>query len=143
MVFLVSDSNKSGASSSAEPPLVAVVDDDPSVLRSLRSLLLSSGFRVQTFQSAAAFLASAQTTAAGCLVLDLSMPGMTGSDLVSHLGRTCRPVPFVVLTAVADPAEKERMLQSGAVAFLRKPASGPELLRAIRSALAGSGGSPK
>ena len=104
MVFLVSASNKSGASSSAEPPLVAVVDDDPSVLRSLRSLLLSSGFRVQTFQSAAAFLASAQTTAAGCLVLDLSMPGMTGSDLVSHLGRTCRPVPFVVLTAVADPA---------------------------------------
>jgi FixJ family two-component response regulator len=134
-ILFVSDTNGGGARSPAEPPLVAVVDDDPSILRSLRSLLLSSGLRVQTFQSAAAFLASAEAAATGCLVLDLSMPGMTGADLVSQLTMTGRPVPFVVLTAVADPEERERMTQNGAVAFLRKPASGQELLRAIRGAL--------
>jgi FixJ family two-component response regulator len=131
----VSDSSEGRTRSPAEPPLVAVVDDDPSVLRSLRSLLLSSGCRVQTFQSAAAFLASAEGTETSCLVLDLSMPGMTGSDLVSHLIATHRLVPFVVLTAVADPEERERMMQKGAVACFRKPASGTELLKAIRTAL--------
>jgi FixJ family two-component response regulator len=134
----MSGSTGSGNRSGTEPRLVAVVDDDPSVLRSLRSLLLSSGFRVQTFQSAAAFLASAEATEADCLVLDLSMPGMTGLDLVFHLRATHRGVPFVVLTAVADPEERERMMQNGAVACLRKPASGPELLRAIRTALEGA-----
>jgi FixJ family two-component response regulator len=97
-------------------------------------LLLSSGFRVQTFQSAAAFLASAEAAETSCLVLDLSMPGMTGSELVSHLKATNRLVPFVVLTAVADPEERERMMQNGAVACLRKPTSGPELLKAVRAA---------
>jgi FixJ family two-component response regulator len=134
----VSDTNAGAPRFPAEPPLVAVVDDDPSILRSLRSLLLSSGFRVQTFQSAASFLASAEAAAAGCLVLDLSMPGMTGADLVAHLYGTCRAVPFVVLTAIADGEEKDRMMKNGAVAFLRKPTSGPELLRAIRTALGGA-----
>jgi FixJ family two-component response regulator len=131
----VNDTPGGGARSSAEPPLVSVVDDDASILRSLRSLLLSSGFRVQIFSSAAAFLASEEAAASSCLVLDLSMPGMTGPDLVAHLAATNRPVPFIVLTAVADAEERERMLQIGAAAFLRKPTSGTELLRAIRSAL--------
>jgi FixJ family two-component response regulator len=131
----VLSSSGGGARAPAEPRLVAVVDDDPSILRSLRSLLISSGFRVQTFPSAAAYLASAEALATGCLVLDLSMPEMTGSDLVSHLIAAHRPVPFVVLSAVADPAERERMMDKGAVAFLRKPASGAELISAIRTAL--------
>jgi FixJ family two-component response regulator len=134
----VPDTNGGGARFPAEPPLVAVVDDDASIQRSLRSLLLSSGFRVETFPSAAAFLASAEAAATSCLVLDLSMPGMTGAELVAHLTATRRSVPFVVLTALADPEEKDRMMRSGAVAFLRKPTSGPELLRAIRSALNGA-----
>jgi FixJ family two-component response regulator len=135
----VPDSQRGQHRSIAEGPLVAVVDDDPSMLRSLRSLLLSSGFRVQTFDSAAAFLASAEAAATNCLVLDLSMPGMTGPELIAHLAAANRPVPFVVLTAVDDPEQKARMMQSGAVAFLRKPTAGPELLRAIRSALSGAG----
>jgi FixJ family two-component response regulator len=131
----VSDSHQGDARSSADPPLVSVVDDDPSVLRSLRSLLLSSGFRVQTFQSAAAFLASEEAADTSCLVLDLSMPGMTGLELALHLKTSRRPLPFVVLTAGADPEERERMTRNGAVAFLRKPASGPELLKAVRAAV--------
>jgi FixJ family two-component response regulator len=93
---------------------------------------------VQTFQSATAFLASAEAMETRCLVLDLSMPGMTGYDLVVHLSATNRLMPFVVLTAVADSHERERMMQNGAVACLRKPASGPELLKAIRTALIGA-----
>jgi FixJ family two-component response regulator len=135
----VSDRSAGGTRSSKDSPLVAVVDDDPSVLRSLGSLLLSSGFRVQTFHSAEAFLASGEPAATSCLVLDLSMPGMTGSELVSHLNTTGRLVPFVVLTAVADAQETERMMQNGAAALLRKPASGQELVKAIRSALSGAG----
>jgi FixJ family two-component response regulator len=136
---LVSDTLGDQPRSHAEPPLIAVVDDDPSMLRSLRSLLLSSGFRVQTFDSAAAFLACEEAAATSCLILDLSMPGMTGADLIAHLTATSRPVPFVVLTALADPEQRARMMQSGAVAFLRKPTSGAELLRAIRSAVSSGG----
>ncbi len=131
----MSDTRQGEARSAADPSLVSVVDDDPSVLRSLRALLLSSGFRVQTFPSAAAFLASEEAADTSCLVLDLSMPGMTGAELVSHLQTSGRPLPFVVLTAGADPEETERMMRNGAVAFLRKPASGPELLKAVRTAL--------
>ena len=131
----MSDTIAGGPRSTPEPPLVAVVDDDPSILRSLRSLLLSSGFRVQTFESAAAFLGSAEAVRTSCLVLDLSMPGMTGADLIADLTAAHRSVPFVVLTAVADLEERDRMMKNGAVAFLRKPTSGPELLRAVRSAL--------
>jgi FixJ family two-component response regulator len=131
-------SSTGGAPLFTEPPLVAVVDDDPSVLRSLRSLLLSSGFRVQTFQSAAAFLAFVETETVSCLVLDLSMPEMSGLELVLHMNRSGRPVRFVVLTAVADADERERMMLNGATECLRKPASGSELLRAIRRALSGA-----
>jgi FixJ family two-component response regulator len=60
---------------------------------------------------------------------------MTGAELVSHLQTSGRSVPFVVLTAGADPTETERMMRNGAVAFLRKPASGPELLKAVRTAV--------
>jgi FixJ family two-component response regulator len=123
----------------AEPPLVAVVDDDPSILRSLRSLLLSSGFRAQTFESATGFLASAEAAGTSCLILDLSMPEMSGLDLIARLTAARRRLPFVVLTALADADEKKRAMQGGAVAFLRKPATGRDLLNAVRSALGGAG----
>jgi FixJ family two-component response regulator len=126
-----------------ESPLVAVVDDDPSILRSLRALLLSSGLRVQTFESAAAFLASTEAVGTSCLVLDLSMPEMTGADLIAHLAEARRSIPVVVLTAVADAEERDRVMKNGAVAFLRKPASGRALLSAVRSALSGAGAPTK
>jgi FixJ family two-component response regulator len=131
----VSETNRGGAGSSAEAPIVAVVDDDPSVLRSLRSLLLSSGFRVQAFQSGAAFLASPELARIDCLILDVHMPGMSGWNVVSQL-HTIRPIiPFIVLTATADHEVAARMMKEGAVACLRKPASGGELLGAVRTAL--------
>jgi FixJ family two-component response regulator len=119
------------------PPLVAVVDDDASVRRSLSSLLESSGFRVGSFASAIAFLAWPDLTEADCLILDLAMPEMSGSELLSHLRTTLQLLPFVVFSASADhPQVRTQMIDSGAVACLRKPASGPELLGAVRSAVA-------
>ena len=121
---------------SPSAPMVAIVDDDPSVRRSLRSLMLSSGFRVQDFESGAAFLAWPQLAEASCLILDLAMPDMSGSQVVFYLSATQQLMPFVVLSAAADQGEvREQMLENGAVACLRKPAPGPELLSAVRAAL--------
>jgi FixJ family two-component response regulator len=68
--------------------LVSIVDDDGSLRRSVRNLLTSVGFQVETFMSAEAFLESVHRENTGCLVLDLRMPGMSGLDLLAHLAAT-------------------------------------------------------
>ena len=98
--------------------IVAVVDDDESLRRSLRNLLGSVGFRVETFASAEAFLQSIHQEQTGCLVLDLRMPGMNGFDLLRHLADTSSRIPTVILTAHGDDEARQRSLQAGAVAFL-------------------------
>ena len=119
-----------------EAPLVVVVDDDPSVLRSLQSLLLSRGLRVQAFSSGAELLAWSELGEASCLILDLAMPETSGWDVVSQLRATRRLVPFVVLSALAEHGDvRAQMLANGADACLRKPASGSELLEAVETAL--------
>jgi FixJ family two-component response regulator len=131
----VAVSGAHGLGLAAESRLVSVVDDDPSVLRSVRSLLLSSGFRVCTFESAEAFLAWPEHTETSCLVVDLNMPTMSGSELVARLRATHSGIPFVVLSAVADPEVTHRMMDMGAISCLRKPVPGLELLGAIRTAV--------
>jgi two-component system response regulator FixJ len=115
--------------------IVAVVDDDESLRRSLRNLLGSVGFRVETFPSAEAFLQSIHQEQTGCLVLDLRMPGMNGFDLLRHLADTSSRIPTVILTAHGDDEARQRSLQAGAVAFLNKPFNGNALLAAVRTAL--------
>jgi FixJ family two-component response regulator len=115
--------------------IVAVVDDDESLRRSLRNLLGSVGFRVETFASAEAFLQSIHHGQTGCLVLDLRMPGMNGFDLLRHLADTSSRIPTVILTAHGDDEARQRSLQAGAVAFLNKPFNGNALLAAVRTAL--------
>jgi two-component system response regulator FixJ len=115
--------------------IVAVVDDDESLRRSLRNLLGSVGFRVETFASAEAFLQSIHQEQTGCLVLDLRMPGMNGFDLLRHLADTSSRIPTVILTAHGDDEARQRSLQAGAVAFLNKPFNGNALLAAVRTAL--------
>ncbi len=115
--------------------IVAVVDDDESLRRSLRNLLGSVGFRVETFASAEAFLQSMNQEQTGCLVLDLRMPGMNGFDLLRHLADTSSRIPTVILTAHGDDEARQRSLQAGAVAFLNKPFNGNALLAAVRTAL--------
>ena len=116
--------------------LVSIVDDDESLRRSVKNLLTSVGFRVETFASAEAFLQSAHRTDTRCVVLDLRMPGMSGLDLLVHLGAAGPPIPVVILTAHSDDEARRRTLQAGAVAFLGKPFHGEALLGAVRRALA-------
>jgi two-component system response regulator FixJ len=115
--------------------VVSVVDDDASIRRSVRNLLLSVGFRVETFDSADAFLQSAQRENTGCLVLDLRMPGRDGLDLLGHLAEAGRRIPTVILTAHGDDDARGRAIQAGAVAFLDKPFRSAALIEAVRSAL--------
>jgi FixJ family two-component response regulator len=115
--------------------LVSVVDDDTSVLRSLRNLLGSAGLRVETFRSAEAFLASGRLVETACLILDLRMPGMSGQELLSRLTRDERRVPVVILTADTCDKERERMLGQGALAFLTKPFRAADILGAVKHAL--------
>ena len=115
--------------------LVSVVDDDESLRRSVRNLLTSVGFRVETFASAEAFLESLQRDETGCLVLDLRMPGMRGLDLLAHLAAGGVRIPAVILTAHSDDETRRRAVQAVAVAFLGKPFRGEVLLDAVRTAL--------
>jgi len=121
----------------SEEPLVSIVDDDPSVRSSTRRLLRSSGMRAEVFASAEEFLQSEQVAETGCLILDMTMPGMSGLELQRRLAETGRLMPIVFLSARASEEEERRALQAGAASFLRKPVSKEALLTAIRAGLDG------
>jgi CheY-like chemotaxis protein len=108
--------------------IVSIVDDNESLRRSLRNPLRSVGLRVETLASAEAFLESIYQERAGCLVLDLRMPGMTGFGLLTHLAGTGSRIPAVILTAHGDDESCQRSLQAGAVAALSKPFNSNALL---------------
>jgi FixJ family two-component response regulator len=118
-----------------EGPLVSIVDDDVSVRRSTRRLLLSAGLQAEAFASAEEFLQSARAAETGCLLLDVSMPGMDGLELQHRLAETGWLIPIVFLSARASEDQERRALGAGAVQFLRKPVGKEALLSAIRDAL--------
>ncbi len=117
-------------------PLISVVDDDDSVRESLRGLLESLGYAVETFASAQAFLDSGCVVRADCLILDVRMPGIRGPDLQRTLAAQGSEIPIIFITAHGDEDVRPRVLSDGAVDCLLKPFSEEALLRAIRTALA-------
>lgn len=117
---------------------VAVVDDDPSVLRSLVRLLVIDGFDVAPFDSADALLAGIETLAPACVIADLSMPNLTGLDLQRALDEHGFRFPIVFLTAHGDIRSCVQAMRGGAVDFLTKPLVHSELLDAIERAIARS-----
>jgi len=122
----------------AERPLIAVVDDDESVRESLPDLLREFGFAARAFTSAEAFLASGCAAEARCLILDITMPGMSGLDLQQELQRQKRSIPIVFITAQWDEALRPRVIKQGAVECLFKPFSDTTLFEAIHAALSTS-----
>ena len=118
-----------------EAPFVSMVDDDISVRRSTRRLLLCSGLRVEAFASADEFLRSGRAEQTDCLLLDIRMPGMDGLALQQHLVGTGQRMPIVFLSARASEEEESRAWRGGAVDFLLKPVSTEKLLHAIHTAL--------
>jgi FixJ family two-component response regulator len=115
--------------------LVSVVDDDESVRESLPDLLRQLGFAAQAFSSAEAFLASEAVSETRCLILDITMPGMSGPDLQQELTRRRREIPIVFITAHEDVTIRPRLLARGAVECLFKPFSETALLDALNAAL--------
>jgi two-component system, LuxR family, response regulator FixJ len=116
-------------------PTVFVVDDDPAMRDSLRWLLESVGLRVQTYATAAEFLAGRDPAAPGCLVLDVRMPGMSGLDLQEELQRRRTDLPTIVVTGHAEVPMAVRAVKAGAIDFIEKPFSDQLLLDRVRQAL--------
>jgi FixJ family two-component response regulator len=117
-------------------PLVVVIDDDNSVRESLESLIRSAGIAVRVFDSAEEFLNSPYLQQAACLVLDVRMPRMSGTELQCYLLSQGYEVPVIFITAyVADEEAEARAFASGALAYLIKPFDEGDLLRAIHTAL--------
>src|SRR6187551_436938 len=102
-------------------PLASVVDDDESVRESLPDLLRELGFVAEAFSSAEEFLASAPIGRSECLILDFSMPGMTGPGLQRELSQREAKIPIIFITAHADDTLRPVLLEQGAVACLFKP----------------------
>lgn len=116
------------------PILVSVVDDDESMRESLPDLLREFGFSAQAFPSAEAFLASGQIERTGCLVLDVSMPGMSGPGLRQELERRGYRIPIVFITAHSEAMVRSEVA-AGAAACLVKPFSDTALHDALKRAL--------
>ena len=113
---------------------VAVVDDDESVRESLPDLLRESGYAVQAFASAQELLDSGELVRIGCLILDITMPGMSGPELHQELRRRGQAVPVVFITAAGDKTMRPRLMAQGAVDCLFKPFSETAILTAISAA---------
>jgi FixJ family two-component response regulator len=119
----------------ADTPVVYVVDDDGGVRSSLGRLIRSAGLSVQTFASAQAFLHARQKPLAGCIVLDVGLPGLSELDLQSELARAEIHMPIVFITGGGDIPMSVRAMKAGAVEFLTKPFHDKDLLDAIRQAI--------
>jgi FixJ family two-component response regulator len=110
---------------------IYILDDDESVLRSLKLLMVSYGFEVNTFSSAEEFFNNVPNNALGCLILDIHMPGINGWDTQQRLTKTGYNLPVIVITADRDDNFKEKALKAGAVGFLQKPFEDHYLLHMV------------
>jgi FixJ family two-component response regulator len=107
--------------------LISVVDDNESIREALPDLLRALGFAAETFETAETFLSSDAVDASRCLILDVSLPGMSGPELQRELQRRRPGLPIIFITAQIDSSLRERLLAAGAVACLFKPFSPSEL----------------
>ncbi len=116
-------------------PVVFVVDDDLSVLKSLRVLLEVCGFKVEAFSSAQEFLRNCRDYVPGCLVLDICLPGLNGIELQRTLFERGLSLPIIFITGHGDIPMSVQAMKSGAVDFLSKPFTDQALLDAIEQAM--------
>jgi FixJ family two-component response regulator len=120
----------------AVPTVVYLVDDDPEVRRALSRLLRAAGYCTRPFGSASEFLGSGEARlSAGCIVLDLAMPGLNGFELQECLTASGCHRPIIFLTGNGDISKSVRAMKAGAVNFLTKPVDESELLAAVEEAL--------
>jgi FixJ family two-component response regulator len=120
---------------SGPQPIVFVVDDDPSVRKSLRRLLAVCGFRVETFSTAREFLQTCRDNVYGCLILDINLPGLNGLELQRTMAEEGLSLPIIFITGHGDIPMSVQAIRAGAVDFLPKPFTDQSLLTAIEQAL--------
>lgn len=116
-------------------PVVYVVDDDPAACRAVAELAQTFGYQVRSYQNPEDFLDSVSPDRPGCVVLDIRMPGMSGSDVHQRLVERGLALPVVVLTAYADTSMTVRSLRRGAISVIDKPYREDELWRSIQDAI--------
>jgi FixJ family two-component response regulator len=116
-------------------PVVFVVDDDISVREALDSLIGTTGCQVRTFASAGEFLAYPRVSVPSCLVLDISLPDVSGLDLQKQIASDRIDMPIIFITGYGDVPMTVRAMKAGAVEFLQKPFGDDELLTAIQHAI--------
>jgi FixJ family two-component response regulator len=119
----------------AGAPTVYVVDDDPSLRAALEGLLVSQGLRTELFETAEEFLRSKRPDGPSCLVLDVSLPGVSGLDFQRQLAEAGVQIPIIFITGHGDIPMTVKAMKSGAVEFLTKPFHDQVLLDSIHQAL--------
>ena len=113
---------------------VAIIDDDPAVLKALARLLRTRAFAVATFESGRQFLTSLPEPLPDCLILDFQMPGMTGLEIQQDLVRKGIRIPTIIITAHDEAGIRDRCKSAGAIAYLAKPVPQAALFAAIEAA---------
>ncbi len=117
-------------------PLIAIIDDDPSLRAALVGLVRSLGYRASCFASAEAFLESDSAAESDCVVTDIQLPGLSGIDLERLLVESGRRTPVIMITARMEQGLHDRAAASGAICVLRKPFAADDLIACFERALA-------
>ena len=119
--------------------VIAIVDDDQSVLDGTMDLVEALGFVAATFQRADDFMKSGLLDCTWCLIADVQMAGMTGIELHRRLLACGRAIPTILITGFPDQRDRTRALQAGVICYLSKPFKDSELLTCIQSAIGYAG----
>ena len=122
---------------SAAVPTVYIIDDDSRVRASIQGLLKSAGLHSIGFETAEQFGREEATDGPSCLILDVSLPGISGLDFQQQLRSAGRPIPIIFITGHGDIPMSVKAIKSGALEFLTKPFGDQDLLNAVEQALAG------
>jgi FixJ family two-component response regulator len=114
---------------------ISIIDDDEQFRAALADLVQAMGFTIEAFPSAAEFLASPNVRHTSCLIVDVHMPRMTGTELHSHLVGSGYDIPTILITAYPDDRTRAWALGHGVVGYLTKPIDEEVLLGSVESAL--------
>ncbi|MBN9435202.1 MAG: response regulator [Bosea sp.] len=117
------------------PPLVAIIDDDEDIRQSLETLVEMIGYRVDTFESAEAFLGWPLVGTTDCIVSDIHMKGLSGIELTRALNQAGHSIPVILISAYASDDIRRRAMDAGAACFLSKPFDVDMLVHRLKSLL--------
>ena len=116
-------------------PVIFIVDDDLSMREALTDLFRSMKFDAEAFESATAFMQTANFSRPGCILLDVRLPGASGLDFQTQLERIGSKMPIVFMTGFGDIPMSVRAMKAGAVDFLTKPFKDQDILDAVAAAM--------